>query len=83
MLVTGCTAVGRVPDAEIYRITATDFLPLQTDAREDERLVALRKILNSGVFYFAWPSEGSCFDLTVRAQKQGDDSDDWGNSFFW
>ncbi|XP_049621275.1 synaptojanin-2 isoform X2 [Suncus etruscus] len=83
VLVTGCTAVGRVPDAEIYRITATDFLPLQTDAREDERLVALRKILNSGVFYFAWPSEGSCFDLTVRAQKQGDDSDDWGNSFFW
>ncbi|XP_059555933.1 synaptojanin-2 isoform X3 [Myotis daubentonii] len=83
VLVTGCTSVGRIPEAEIYKITATDFYPLQEEAREEERLTALRKILSSGVFYFAWPSDGSRFDLTVRAQKQGDDSDEWGNSFFW
>ncbi|XP_055981896.1 synaptojanin-2 [Sorex fumeus] len=83
VLVTGCTSVGRVPEAEIFKVTATDFFPLQGETREDERLAALRKILNSGVFYFAWSNEGSSFDLTVRAQKQGDGSDEWGNSFFW
>ncbi|XP_077874950.1 synaptojanin-2 isoform X2 [Ictidomys tridecemlineatus] len=83
VLVTGCTSVGRIPDAEIFKITATDFYPLQEEAKEEERLLALRKILSSGVFYFAWPNEGSLFDLTVRAQKQGDDSSEWGSSFFW
>ncbi|XP_035880834.1 synaptojanin-2 isoform X3 [Phyllostomus discolor] len=84
VLVTGCTSVGRIPEAEIYKITATDFYPLQEEAREeDHRLSALRKILNSGVFYFSWPSDGSRFDLTVRAQKQGDDSHEWGDAFFW
>ncbi|XP_061062803.1 synaptojanin-2 isoform X3 [Eubalaena glacialis] len=83
VLVTGCTSVGRIPEAEIYKITATDFYPLQEEAKEEDRLTALRRILNSGVFYFSWPSDGSCFDLTVRAQKQGDDSSEWGNSFFW
>ncbi|XP_004440765.1 PREDICTED: synaptojanin-2 isoform X1 [Ceratotherium simum simum] len=83
VLVTGCTSVGRIPEAEIYKITATDFYPLQEEAKEEDRLTALKKILNSGVFYFSWPNDGSCFDLTVRAQKQGDDSCEWGNSFFW
>ncbi|XP_057594645.1 synaptojanin-2 isoform X2 [Hippopotamus amphibius kiboko] len=83
VLVTGCTSVGRIPEAEIYKITATDFYPLQEEAKEEDRLIALRKILNSGFFYFSWPNDGSCFDLTVRAQKQGDDSSEWGNSFFW
>ncbi|XP_064454360.1 synaptojanin-2 isoform X3 [Mirounga angustirostris] len=83
VLVTGCTSVGRIPEAEIYKITATDFYPLQEEAKEEDRLTALRKILNSGVFYFSWPSDGSSFDLTVRAQKQGHDSYEWGSSFFW
>ncbi|XP_039108014.1 synaptojanin-2 isoform X2 [Hyaena hyaena] len=83
VLVTGCTSVGRIPEAEIYKITATDFYPLQGEAKEEDRLTALRKILNSGVFYFSWPNDGSSFDLTVRAQKQGQDSDEWGSSFFW
>ncbi|XP_019604918.2 synaptojanin-2 isoform X5 [Rhinolophus sinicus] len=83
VLVTGCTSVGRIPEAEIYKITATDFYPLQEEARDEDRLAALRKILNSGVFYFSWPNDGAHFDLTVRAQKQGDDSYEWGNAFFW
>ncbi|XP_021491383.1 synaptojanin-2 isoform X2 [Meriones unguiculatus] len=82
-LVTGCTSVGRIPDAEIYKITATEFYPLQEEAKEEDRLLALKKILSSGVFYFAWPNDGSCFDLTIRAQKQGDDCSEWGTSFFW
>ncbi|XP_036079096.1 synaptojanin-2 isoform X4 [Rousettus aegyptiacus] len=83
VLVTGCTSVGRIPEAEIYKITAIDFYPLQEGAKEEDRLAALRKVLNSGVFYFSWPNDGSRFDLTVRAQKQGDDSYEWGNTFFW
>ncbi|KAM9233292.1 synaptojanin-2 isoform 1-T1 [Dugong dugon] len=83
VLVTGCTSVGRIPEAEIYKITATDFYPLQEEAKEEDRLLALKKILNSGVFYFSWPNDGSHFDLTVRAQKQGDGHYEWGNAFFW
>ncbi|XP_052025184.1 synaptojanin-2 isoform X2 [Apodemus sylvaticus] len=83
VLVTGCMSVGRIPDAEIYKITATEFYPLQEEAKEEERLPALRKILSSGVFYFAWHNDGACFDLTIRVQKQGDDCSEWGTSFFW
>ncbi|XP_012615070.2 synaptojanin-2 isoform X4 [Microcebus murinus] len=83
VLVTGCTSVGRIPDAEIYKITATEFYPLQEEAREEDRLAALRKILNSGVFYFSCPNDGSTFDLTVRTQKQGHGGSECGSSFFW
>ncbi|XP_005065972.1 synaptojanin-2 isoform X3 [Mesocricetus auratus] len=83
VLVTGCTSVGRIPDAEIYKITATEFCPLQEETKEEDRLLALKKTLSSGVFYFAWPNDGSSFDLTIRAQKQGDDCSEWGTSFFW
>ncbi|XP_040614068.1 synaptojanin-2 isoform X4 [Mesocricetus auratus] len=82
VLVTGCTSVGRIPDAEIYKITATEFCPLQEETKEEDRLLALKKTLSSGVFYFAWPNDGSSFDLTIRAQKQGDDCSEWGTSFF-
>ncbi|XP_053448742.1 synaptojanin-2 isoform X1 [Nycticebus coucang] len=83
VLVTGCTSVGRIPEAEIYKITATDFYPLQEETKEEERLTALKKILSSGVFYFSWPNDGCHFDLTVRTQKQGDGSSEGGSSFCW
>ncbi|KFQ44414.1 Synaptojanin-2, partial [Nestor notabilis] len=83
VLVTGCTSVGKILDAEVYKITATDFCPLQEETKEEERVTALKKILNSGMFYFSWPNTGSNFDLTVRAQKQGDNHYESGNSFFW
>ncbi|XP_054675112.1 synaptojanin-2 isoform X1 [Grus americana] len=83
VLVTGCTSVGKILDAEVYKITATDFCPLQEESKEEERVTALKKILNSGMFYFSWPNAGSNFDLTVRAQKQGDNHYESGNSFFW
>ncbi|KAM9019074.1 synaptojanin-2 isoform 2-T2 [Ara ararauna] len=83
VLVTGCTSVGKILDAEVYKITATDFCPLQEETKEEERVTALKKILSSGMFYFSWPNAGSNFDLTVRAQKQGDNHYESGNSFFW
>lgn len=75
--------MGKILDAEVYKITATDFCPLQEETKEEERVTALKKILNSGMFYFSWPNAGSNFDLTVRAQKQGDNHYESGNSFFW
>ncbi|NXU50323.1 SYNJ2 protein, partial [Turnix velox] len=83
VLVTGCTSVGKILDAEVYKITATDFCPLQEETKEEERVTALKKILSSGMFYFSWPTAGSNFDLTVQAQKQGDNHYEPGNLFFW
>ncbi|XP_054846129.1 synaptojanin-2 [Eublepharis macularius] len=83
VLVTGCTSVGKILDAEVFKITATEFCPLQEETKEEDRVAALKKILNSGMFYFSWPNAGSNFDLTVRAQKQGDNNYGTGNSFFW
>ncbi|XP_058145601.1 LOW QUALITY PROTEIN: synaptojanin-2 [Dasypus novemcinctus] len=82
VLVTGCASVGRLPEAEIFRVTAAELCPLQGDA-PDERLAALRKVLGSGLFYFAWPSAGSRFDLTVRAQQQDGQDPERGRPFFW
>ncbi|KAM4695364.1 synaptojanin-2 [Discoglossus pictus] len=84
VLVNGCTSVGRILDAEVYKITVIDFCPLQEETKEEERITALRKILNSGMFYFSWPNAGSNFDLTVRAQQQSKDTPyEPGNWFFW
>ncbi|XP_028579612.2 synaptojanin-2 isoform X2 [Podarcis muralis] len=83
VLVTGCASVGKILDAEVYRITTTEFCPLQEETKEEDRVSALKKILNSGVFYFSWPNAGSNFDITVRAQKQGDNNYGTANSFFW
>ncbi|ETE63432.1 Synaptojanin-2 [Ophiophagus hannah] len=83
VLVTGCTSVGKILDTEVYKITATEFCALQEETKEEDRVSALKKLLNSGVFYFSWPNSGSNFDLTIRAQKKDDDSYQTGNSFFW
>ncbi|XP_029452532.1 synaptojanin-2 isoform X2 [Rhinatrema bivittatum] len=84
VLVTGCTSVGRILDAEVYKITAADFCALQEGTKEEERVAALRKILSSGMCYFSWPNAGSSFDLTVRAQKQSaEGSKEAGSCFFW
>lgn len=84
VLVSGCTSVGRILDAEVYKILSTEFCPLQEETKEEERVTALRKILNSGMFYFSWPNAGSHFDLTVRAQNRADKRCyEPGNWFFW
>ncbi|XP_043919592.1 synaptojanin-2 [Protopterus annectens] len=83
VIVTGCTSMGKILDTEIYKITTTEFFPLQEDVKEEERVTALRKLLNSGMFYFSWPNTGSDFDLSLRAQKQHDKDCESGNWFFW
>lgn len=75
--------MGKILDTEVYKITATEFCALQEETKEEDRVSALKKLLNSGVFYFSWPNSGSNFDLTIRAQEKDDDSYQIGNSFFW
>ncbi|XP_048457144.1 synaptojanin-2-like isoform X2 [Rhincodon typus] len=82
VLVTGCISVGRIRDADVCKITTTDFVPLQEETADEERVTALRKLLNSGMFYFSSTS-GSTFDLSLCAQKLYAKDHEAGIRFFW
>ncbi|XP_078412968.1 LOW QUALITY PROTEIN: synaptojanin-2-like [Cetorhinus maximus] len=82
VLVTGCTSVGRIRDTDICKITTTEFVPLQEATADEERVTVLRKLLNSGMFYFSSTS-GSTFDLNLCAQKLYAKDHEAGSRFFW
>ncbi|KAJ8299183.1 hypothetical protein KUTeg_023243 [Tegillarca granosa] len=88
VLVTGCLSVGKVADSEIFRITSTQFVSLRNFAGDEEKVGEVRKLLNSGTFYFAWSNTGIPWDLTLCAQRKnrmlhvhfqrfGVDTDQW------
>lgn len=84
VLVTGCCSVGKVGDIEVFKITQTQFLPLFYQPQED-KVSEVRKLLNSGTFYFSWntgKSNDNLFDLTLCSQRKskGVSAD---NRFFW
>lgn len=82
VLVTGCSSVGKVQDSEVFRITATDFISLKNDPSDEERISEVRKVLNSGNFYFAWSATGTSLDLSLNAHRRiREDISD--NRFFW
>jgi len=70
VLVTGCQAVGKIKDTEVFKLTHASFVPLSAKAPM-ELVVDVGKLLASGKFYFGHPSFGSNFDLLSCAQKQG------------
>ncbi|XP_033002826.1 synaptojanin-1 isoform X11 [Lacerta agilis] len=82
VLVTGCMSVGKIQESEVFRVTSTDLISLRIDPSDEERVSELRKVLNSGNFYFAWSSSGVSLDLSLNAhrsmQEQSTD-----NRFFW
>lgn len=85
VLVTGCCSVGKVGDVEVFKITQTQFLPLFHQSQGEDKVSELRKLLNSGTFYFSWSSSktpDNLFDLTLCSQRKskGANSD---NRFFW
>lgn len=82
VLVTGCVSVGKIHDSEVFRITATNFLSLRNAAADEERIQELKKLLNSGTFYFSWSSTGANFDLSLCAQRQ-EQEHVTDNRFFW
>ncbi|KAJ6662397.1 hypothetical protein lerEdw1_011810 [Lerista edwardsae] len=82
VLVTGCMSVGKIQESEVFRVTSTDLISLRNDPSDEERISEVRKVLNSGNFYFAWSSTGVSLDLSLNAhrnmQEQRTD-----NRFFW
>ncbi|XP_048348323.1 LOW QUALITY PROTEIN: synaptojanin-1 [Sphaerodactylus townsendi] len=82
VLVTGCMSVGKIQESEVFRVTSTDLISLRIDPSDEERISEVRKVLNSGNFYFAWSSTGVSLDLSLNAhrsmQEQSTD-----NRFFW
>ncbi|XP_008105797.1 synaptojanin-1 isoform X3 [Anolis carolinensis] len=82
VLVTGCMSVGKIQESEVFRVTSTDLISLRMDPSDEERISEVRKVLNSGNFYFAWSSTGVSLDLSLNAhrsmQEQSTD-----NRFFW
>lgn len=82
VVVTGCSSVGKVQDSEVFRVTQTDFISLKNDPGDEERISEVRKLLNSGHFYFAWSSTGISMDLSLNAHRRIlEDTTD--NRFFW
>lgn len=70
VLVTGCQSVGKISDAEIFKITQTTFVSLRKQ-QNDDGASEVRKLLNSGSFYFSrYVSQDVRFDLTLCAQRQ-------------
>uniref|UniRef100_A0A3B4HAL4 Synaptojanin-1 n=1 Tax=Pundamilia nyererei TaxID=303518 RepID=A0A3B4HAL4_9CICH len=70
VVVTGCSSVGKVQDSEVFRVTQTDFISLKNDPGDEERIAEVRKVLNSGHFYFAWSSTGVSMDLSLNAHRR-------------
>ncbi|XP_061902741.1 synaptojanin-1 isoform X4 [Entelurus aequoreus] len=82
VVVSGCSSVGKVQESEVFRVTQTDFISLKNDSGDEERIAEVRKVLNSGHFYFAWSSTGVSMDLSLNARRRIlEDTTD--NRFFW
>ncbi|XP_037946107.1 synaptojanin-1-like [Teleopsis dalmanni] len=86
VLVTGCVSMGKIGDVEIFRITQTQFVSLQNAAPNEDKISEVRKLLNSGTFYFAHTNTSSIsiskFDITLCAQRRYQ-TDETDNRFFW
>ncbi|KAM8976341.1 synaptojanin-1 [Pelodytes ibericus] len=82
VLVTGCMSVGKIQDSEVFRVTSTEFISLRSDPSDEDRMSEVRKVLNSGSFYFAWSSTGVSLDLSLNAHRSTQDQRT-DNRFFW
>ncbi|XP_075449989.1 synaptojanin-1 isoform X3 [Ascaphus truei] len=82
VLVTGCMSVGKIQDSEVFRVTCTEFISLRMDPMDEDRIAEVRKVLNSGSFYFAWSSTGVSLDLSLNAHRSTQEQRT-DNRFFW
>jgi hypothetical protein len=82
-MITGCFSIGKIADSEIFRITQTQFVSLQHQQPNEDKIAEIRKILNSGTFYFSWnPNSNQHFDITLSAQRRRK-TNETDNRFFW
>ncbi|XP_049641703.1 synaptojanin-1 isoform X6 [Suncus etruscus] len=82
VLVTGCMSVGKIQDSEVFRVTSTEFISLRVDSSDEDRISEVRKVLNSGNFYFAWSASGVSLDLSLNAHRSMQEHTT-DNRFFW
>ncbi|NXM00607.1 SYNJ1 protein, partial [Tyrannus savana] len=82
VLVTGCMSVGKIQDSEVFRVTSTEFVSLRVDPTDEDRISEVRKVLNSGNFYFAWSATGVSLDLSLNAHRSMQEHTT-DNRFFW
>ncbi|NWV66278.1 SYNJ1 protein, partial [Malurus elegans] len=82
VLVTGCMSVGKIQDSEVFRVTSTEFVSLRVDPMDEDRISEVRKVLNSGNFYFAWSATGVSLDLSLSAHRSMQERTT-DNRFFW
>ncbi|XP_009069463.1 PREDICTED: synaptojanin-1 [Acanthisitta chloris] len=82
VLVTGCMSVGKIQDSEVFRVTSTEFVSLRIDPTDEDRISEVRKVLNSGNFYFAWSATGVSLDLSLSAHRSMQEHTT-DNRFFW
>ncbi|KAL1129891.1 hypothetical protein AAG570_012835 [Ranatra chinensis] len=82
VMVTGCVSVGKLLESEIFRITQTTFISLRNQSQDEERISEVKKLLNSGTFYFSWSPSGSPMDLTLCSQRARR-THNTDNRFFW
>lgn len=82
VLVNSCLSVGKVLNSEIFRITETYFISLRNNQQDVERIQEVRKVLNSGTFYFSWSTTGTPLDLTLCEQRASSSAES-DNRFFW
>lgn len=82
ILVTGCMSVGKIQESEVFRVTSTEFISLRVDASDEDRISEVRKVLNSGNFYFAWSASGVSLDLSLNAHRSMQEHTT-DNRFFW
>nr|CAI9703917.1 unnamed protein product [Rangifer tarandus platyrhynchus] len=82
VLVTGCMSVGKIQESEVFRVTSTEFMSLRVDSSDEDRISEVRKVLNSGNFYFAWSASGVSLDLSLNAHRSVQEHTT-DNRFFW
>lgn len=84
VLVNACVSVGKIAKSEIFRITDTTFISLRNNASDNDKIQEIRRVLNSGTFYFSWTSQPDekPFDLTLNPQRKLR-TNETDNRFFW
>lgn len=75
--------IGKIGEAEVSRINQTNFILLRRPhTLEEKQITELRKLLNSGTFYFLLSSNSEPADITLCTQKvKHNPSTD--SHFFW
>lgn len=56
VMIKGCVSVGKICDAEIFRVTETTFINLRGPSSEDDKIAEVNKT-NCTIFYYTkWRS---------------------------